>query len=368
MQRVKLITKIGGKALPRLGGNGKIPGGIPHMRHHHDDGLNIDGAGEPAKNQWMVYLLVEWVSQRIWCKSYSDHFGKQSTQFYCPPTGGVKSIPPTYRKLATKTVCIQQEEHTWALRTSMKTNHINNKYNDTKHRHAQDAQHMSMHWERVVLRHTFDVGSHAPFGSSSESRHVIHVPCASLLEFTSLHSLLRSVLHHPLPLLPSHAPRAAHWARQPDHHAKTCAPPRTRRVTTPTTSHTSLTVRGGVSRHFQDNDINLLTIDDVPGWMLMRKASLTQERRERLIAALPDEHFAIKASRGNVESASRTTWPGSRRVWNVFWSDYFLSCTSTNTVSPDRYPPAVKERSHWTLVSVSEKENKRRTRVATAVL
>ena len=31
MQRIKLITKIGGKALPRLGGNGKIPGGIPHL-------------------------------------------------------------------------------------------------------------------------------------------------------------------------------------------------------------------------------------------------------------------------------------------------------------------------------------------------
>ena len=43
----------------------------------------------------------------------------------------------------------------------------------------------------------------------------------------------------------------------------------------------------------QDNYINLLTVDDVPGWMLMRKASLTQERRERLIAALRDEHFAI---------------------------------------------------------------------------
>ena len=42
----------------------------------------------------------------------------------------------------------------------------------------------------------------------------------------------------------------------------------------------------------QDNEINLLTIDDVPGWMLMRKASLTQERRERLTAALP-EHFRI---------------------------------------------------------------------------
>ena len=31
MQRIKLITKIGGKALPHLGGNGKIPGGILHL-------------------------------------------------------------------------------------------------------------------------------------------------------------------------------------------------------------------------------------------------------------------------------------------------------------------------------------------------
>ena len=44
MKRIKLITKIGGKALPRLGGNGKIPGGIPHLRHHHDDGFDTDGA------------------------------------------------------------------------------------------------------------------------------------------------------------------------------------------------------------------------------------------------------------------------------------------------------------------------------------
>ena len=49
MKRIKLNTKIGGKALPRLGGNGKILGGIPHLRHHRDDGLNTDGAGEPAK-------------------------------------------------------------------------------------------------------------------------------------------------------------------------------------------------------------------------------------------------------------------------------------------------------------------------------
>ena len=49
MKRIRLITKIGGKALPRLGGNGKIPGGIPHLRHHRDDGPNTDGAGKPAK-------------------------------------------------------------------------------------------------------------------------------------------------------------------------------------------------------------------------------------------------------------------------------------------------------------------------------
>ena len=60
MQRIKLITKIGGKALPHLGGNGKIPGGIPHLRHHRDDGLYTDGAGQPAKiSEWSIYLWNE---------------------------------------------------------------------------------------------------------------------------------------------------------------------------------------------------------------------------------------------------------------------------------------------------------------------
>ena len=39
---MKLITKMFGKALPHRGGNGKIPGGIPYLRHHHDDGLDTD--------------------------------------------------------------------------------------------------------------------------------------------------------------------------------------------------------------------------------------------------------------------------------------------------------------------------------------
>ena len=49
MKMIKLITKIGGKALPHLCGIGKITGGIPHLRHHRDDGPNTDGAGELAK-------------------------------------------------------------------------------------------------------------------------------------------------------------------------------------------------------------------------------------------------------------------------------------------------------------------------------
>ena len=60
MQRIKLITKIGGKALLRLGGNGKILGGIPHLGHHRDDGFNTDGAGEIAKNsEWSIYSWNE---------------------------------------------------------------------------------------------------------------------------------------------------------------------------------------------------------------------------------------------------------------------------------------------------------------------
>ena len=60
MKRIELTTKIGGKALLRLGGNGKIPGDIPHLRHHRDGGPNTDGAGKPAKNsEWSNYSWNE---------------------------------------------------------------------------------------------------------------------------------------------------------------------------------------------------------------------------------------------------------------------------------------------------------------------
>ena len=36
------LKKAEDKALPHRGGNGKLPGGIPHLRHHRDDGTLIE--------------------------------------------------------------------------------------------------------------------------------------------------------------------------------------------------------------------------------------------------------------------------------------------------------------------------------------
>ena len=67
---MKLIIKIGSKALPPHGGNGKIPGGIPHLRHHHDDGLNTDRTVKPVK--------ISESSIDLWHESHKE-FGAQFT-------------------------------------------------------------------------------------------------------------------------------------------------------------------------------------------------------------------------------------------------------------------------------------------------
>ena len=54
-QRMKLSTKIGGKAPPFRGGKGKLLGGIPHLRH-----LNTDRTEKPAKiSESSIYLWNE---------------------------------------------------------------------------------------------------------------------------------------------------------------------------------------------------------------------------------------------------------------------------------------------------------------------
>ena len=96
----------------------------------------------------------------------------------------------------------------------------------------------AMHWERVVFV-TFwcwvTCTSWLKFWVPS-----CHpCTCASLLEFTSLtlyFDLSFTILFH---FFPSHAPRAAHWARQPDHHAKPAHLREPRRVTTHTNVDTS---------------------------------------------------------------------------------------------------------------------------------
>ena len=50
-------TKIGRKTPPPRGGNAKLPGGIPHLRHHHDDGLDTDRTGKIAKvSETSIYV------------------------------------------------------------------------------------------------------------------------------------------------------------------------------------------------------------------------------------------------------------------------------------------------------------------------
>ena len=92
-QRIKLTTKIGRKALPHRGGNGKLPGGIPHLRHHRDDGLDTDRAGKPEKSVKRLLMCGMSLTMNL-VQNYSDHFGN-SQRSSLSPTGGVKSTSPT---------------------------------------------------------------------------------------------------------------------------------------------------------------------------------------------------------------------------------------------------------------------------------
>ena len=144
-----------------------------------------------------------------------------------------KEYTSYYRKLATKTVNIQQEELQEHWRTSMRqTRSTTSTMTRTPTRarcttceHALRAR---------SLRHTLMLG-HMHLGSSSESRHVIHVHVR--LSLSSPLALSTSIC--PSPSSPtssfsctsSSTLSSTTWSP-----CKTCAPPRTRGVTTPTTS------------------------------------------------------------------------------------------------------------------------------------
>ena len=69
----KAYYQIGRKAPPR-GGNGKLPGGIPHLRHHRDDGLDTDRTGKPEKSVKRLFMCGMSLTKNL-VQNYSDHFG-----------------------------------------------------------------------------------------------------------------------------------------------------------------------------------------------------------------------------------------------------------------------------------------------------
>ena len=165
-------------------------------------------------------------------KLHERKFGN-SQRSLLSPTGCVKSIPPITENWLRK-LYKHSQKNDKSTEDKHETNHINNKYNDTN----MNTRKMHNTWaciENAQSSSHFDVGSHALRGSSSESLHVIYVHVR--LSLSSPLSLSTSIC--PSPSSPSSSfsctknstLSSTTWSP-----CKTCAFPRTRGVTTPTTS------------------------------------------------------------------------------------------------------------------------------------
>ena len=84
----------------------ELPGGIPHLRHHRDDGLDTDRTGKPEKSAKRLFMCGMSLTMNL-VQNYSDHFGN-SQRSSPSPTGCVKSTSPT-TEMGTKTVYLQHE-------------------------------------------------------------------------------------------------------------------------------------------------------------------------------------------------------------------------------------------------------------------
>ena len=126
-QRMKLITKIGGKAPPHRGGNGKILGGIPHLRHHRDDGLDTDRTGKPEKSVKRLCMCGMSLTMNL-VQNYSDNFGN-SQRSSLSPTGCVKSTSSTTENGYENCIYITINIHMSDEDNKHDTNYIN-KHND----------------------------------------------------------------------------------------------------------------------------------------------------------------------------------------------------------------------------------------------
>ena len=177
--------------------------------------------------QWMVYLLLEWVSKLIWCKSYSDQFG--NSQRSLPSPTGVYRVylllqETGYGNSTTKTTTMTQ-----ALRTSMRptTAWTTTRETCTSPEHALRAHNIChtlfilshMHLMAQVWVSSLVIHIHVRFSLSSPLSSCTST-CPSLSSsFPSLSCTSSCTLS------------STTWSS-----CKTCATPRTRGVTTPMTS------------------------------------------------------------------------------------------------------------------------------------
>ena len=185
------------------------------LRHDHDWSRGNDKLGSTVEQQPVGKLVQQSFGEVQRVKfSKTNPIQTQTNLWSIGET--VKSIPPTTENWLRKQY-YSARRTTWALRTSMRqTTSTTSTMTRTWTRASCTT------WEHALrarsLRHTLMLGHMHHLAQVLSPVMSSMYMCVSPWVHLS-HSLLRSVLHHPLPLLPSHALRAAHWARQPDHHA-----------------------------------------------------------------------------------------------------------------------------------------------------
>ena len=209
-------------------------------------------SGATCGNQWIVYLFVAWISQRIWCKIYSDHFGN-SQRSSPPPTGDVKSTSLDtanhYTNGYENSTC-----NIYRMMSNEDNNHDTNNINknDTNNHDARKLHEWARpRRARCLVSVRLDVESWSSLAQvvhvSSLRLHVIHdvrfSPWPHLPPFQLQPDLLRL-----LPLLCLDAPWPAHRPRQPGLPWKiTCATP-PRGASTATTSSSPSQVMSPTTR------------------------------------------------------------------------------------------------------------------------
>ena len=186
-RRTRSTMKIGRIVHPH-GGNGTLPGGIPIMRVHHEDGLNTDRTGNLC-NQWTNYSFVAWISERIWCTFYRDYIGN-SQHSSLLPTGGVKSTSPDTEN-HDKNVCAKLYDDNNILMTNVDNNNSDTTYTDknknTEYNVRDTDEWAHLRTVNVRVCHT----CHTHIGSSRPwVRHPILTPCTCAVVFDSLRLLL----------------------------------------------------------------------------------------------------------------------------------------------------------------------------------